>query len=77
MATIIVSTTPEPVRWHNKLTVASSTGTIHHVAFYTDDEGVDADTINATDGSDLPTDVLDFLCGLAVDNDGSLSGESY
>jgi hypothetical protein len=72
MPVIILSTTPQPVRWFNKLTVSSDElGRPVHVTFYTDDEGVDADSINTADGY-VPNDVLDFVCGLTVDQSGNL-----
>jgi hypothetical protein len=75
MATIILTTTPKPVRWFNKMTVSSEElGRTVNVTFYTDDEGVDADTID-TDNGYVPADVYDLLVYMKVDlNTGELSG---
>lgn len=72
MPVIIISSTPEPVRWFHKLTVSSEElGRPVNVTFYTDDEGVDADTISTADGY-VPNDVLDFLVNLETNSRGEV-----
>jgi hypothetical protein len=66
MTAVILSTTPEPVRWHYKLTVSSEElGRPVNVTFYADDEGVDLDTAD-TDNGYVPIDVLHLLAQYKV-----------
>lgn len=72
MPAIIISSTPEPVRWFHKLTVSSGeTGRTHTVTFFVDDDGVDADTISSEE-SYVPQDVLDFVANLETNSRGDV-----
>lgn len=80
MPTMITTSSPTPVRWSVSMTIASDSGTIHHVSFLTDDEGVDENTISWTDTDEvkqLPDDVWDFIVTQVVAKDGSVDGTTY
>jgi len=74
---MITTSTPKPVRWSVDMTIASDAGTIFHVSFLTDDEGVDENTISWSGGDELPDDVHDFIVTQVVAKDGSVDGTTY